>query len=102
MFYTFQIALQVFSIRASLSYDRPDAVYCAVVRVICSCRLACCRHAVLMVNSMVMLVGLSSELFAVTPLLIGARRLEDRYGLTGSAGQLARRSFRGAYSKASE
>ncbi len=55
-----------------------------------------------MVNSMVMLVGLSSELFAVTPLPIGARRLGDRYGLIGSAGQLARRSFRGAYSKASE
>ena len=55
-----------------------------------------------MVNSMVMLIGLSSELFAVTPLLIGARRLGDRYGLIGSAGQLARHAFRGAYSKASE
>ena len=77
-------------------------LFLSVVPVGCSYRLACCRHAVLMVNSMVMLVGLSSELFAVTPLPIGARRLGDRYGLIGSAGQLARRSFRGAYSKASE
>ena len=77
-------------------------LFLSVVPVGCSYRLICWRHALSTVNSMVMLVGLSSELFAVTLLPIGARRLGDRYGLIGSAGQLARRSFRGAYSKASE
>ena len=73
MFYTFQMTLQVFSIRASLSYDRPDAVYCAVVPVGCSCRLFISvdllEACVSTVNSVVMLPELRNELFAFAAFL---------------------------------